>query len=138
RLVQARVSPGLDRQRVHFRVGDAMNLPEDVGTFDLVLAANLLCRLADPERFLSRLPELVRRGGQLLVTTPFTWLEEFTSRGKWLGGRREEGTRSFEALKENLDWHFELQLTRDLPFLIREHERKFQYGIAIGCRWVRR
>lgn len=138
RLVQARVSPGLDRQRVHFRVGDAMNLPEDVGTFDLVLAANLLCRLADPERFLSRLPELVRRGGQLLVTTPFTWLEEFTSRGKWLGGRREEGTRSFEALKEILDWHFELQLTRDLPFLIREHERKFQYGIAIGCRWVRR
>jgi putative 4-mercaptohistidine N1-methyltranferase len=137
-LLQARVPVGLDRRRAHFEVGDAMNLPEELGSFDLVLAANLICRLPDPQRFLQRLPRLVNSGGQLLITTPFTWLEEFTSRGKWLGGRKEESTRSFEALKEILDLDFELQLTRDLPFLIREHERKFQYGIALGGRWIRR
>jgi putative 4-mercaptohistidine N1-methyltranferase len=136
--IQARVPAHLDRKRAHFRVADAMNLSDNLGSFDLVLAANLICRLPEPRRFLRRLPQLVNPGGQLLMTTPFTWLAEFTARGKWLGGRKEDGKRSFEALKEVLDQDFELQLTRDLPFLIREHERKFQYGIAHGCRWIRR
>jgi hypothetical protein len=25
----------------------------------------------------------------------------------------------------------------DLPFLIREHERKYQLGIALGTSWIR-
>ena len=137
-LMQARVPEGLDRERARFQVGDAMNLPGDLGSFDVVLAANLICRLPEPRLFLGRLSQLVNTGGQLLLTTPFTWLEEFTPRAKWLGGRKEEGIRSSEALKEILDPDFKLQVTRDLPFLIREHERKFQYGIALGWRWVRR
>jgi putative 4-mercaptohistidine N1-methyltranferase len=136
-LRQVRVPEGLDRKRARFQVGDAMELPGDLGGFDLVLAANLICRLPEPRLFLRRLSQLVNPGGQLLLTTPFTWLEEFTPREKWLGGRKEEGIRSVEALKEILDLDFELQLTKNLPFLIREHERKFQYGIAHGWRWVR-
>ena len=136
--LRARVPAGLDRRRVRFQTGDAMKLPEDLGGFDLVLAANLICRLPEPRVFLRRLPDLVNPGGQLLLTTPFTWLEEYTPRSQWLGGRKEEGIRSAEALKEILDPDFELQLTRDLPFVIREHERKFQYGIALGWRWIRR
>jgi putative 4-mercaptohistidine N1-methyltranferase len=135
---QARVPEELDRKRVRFRVDDAMNLPRDLGTFDLLLAANLICRLPAPRRFLQRVSQLVNPGGQLLLTTPFTWLEEFTPRAEWLGGRKEEGIRSPEALRQILEADFELQLTRDLPFLIREHERKFQYGVALGWRWVRR
>lgn len=131
----ATVSPGIDRTRVTFAVGDATNLPESLSGFDAVLAANLLCRLPDPRRFLDRLPQLVKPGGQLLLATPFTWLEEYTPRANWLA---RDGHRSFDVLKEILTPHFELQFTKDLPFLIREHERKFQYGIALGTRWVRR
>jgi putative 4-mercaptohistidine N1-methyltranferase len=138
KVVRVCVPEGLDRRRVRFQVGDAMKLPGDLGSFDLVLAANLICRLPEPRLFLARLPHLVRAGGQLLLTTPFTWLEEFTPRTQWLGGRKEERIRSAEALKEILDLNFELQLTRDLPFVIREHERKFQYGVALGWRWIRR
>ncbi len=137
-LARARVPARLDRRRVHFQVGDATNLPEDLGSFDVVLAANLICRLAEPALFLQRLPGLLNPGGQLLLTTPFTWLGEFTSPSRWLGGRKKEGVRSFDALREILARDFELQLAKDLPFLIREHERKFQYGIALGCRWIRR
>merc|ERR1712232_589699 len=44
----AKVSPSdVDRSRVHFEQGDACALREDLGTFDVVLAANLLCRLPD-------------------------------------------------------------------------------------------
>lgn len=133
----ARVPAGLPREGIRFEVGDATNLPLDLGSFDVVFAGNLICRLPAPLRFLNRLPDLVKPGGQLLLTTPLTWLEEFTPKQNWLGAR-EGGPRSFDALQQILAPHFDLQLTRDLPFLIREHERKFQYTVALGTRWLRR
>lgn len=126
------------RDHVSFEVGDAMNLRPDLAGFDVVLAANLICRLPEPMKFLDRVPSLVKAGGQLLLTTPFTWLEDFTPRENWLGGRQGEGTRSLDKLREILAPHFELELEMDLPFLIREHARKFQYGVALGTRWRRR
>ena len=111
-------------------------MPNDLGNFDIVHAANLLCRLPDPGALIERLPELVRPGGQLLLATPFTWLEEFTPMGKWLGGRLS-GKDSAEVLKDVLSPNFSLEIEIDLPFLIREHERKFQYGVSYGTRWRR-
>jgi putative 4-mercaptohistidine N1-methyltranferase len=137
-LFRAEVPGGINRNRVQFETGDAMALREDLGEFDVVLAANLICRLPDPQRFLDRLPQLVKPGGQLLLTTPFTWLEEFTPPENWLGGRDANDVRSFDALKALLEPNFELQLSKDMPFLIREHARKFQYGVALGTRWRRR
>ncbi len=133
---RAEPPPGVDPARVSFETGDATDLRPDLGSFDVVLAANLLCRLPDPARLLRRLPELVRPGGQLLLCTPFSWLEEFTPRDRWIGGR--EGQASEEALHQWLAPHFELQRAVDLPFLIREHARKFQWSVAWGTRWQRR
>jgi putative 4-mercaptohistidine N1-methyltranferase len=135
---RAEVPGGIARERVTFETGDAMDLRANLGEFDVVLAANLLCRLTDPRRFLDRLPSLVKPGGQLLLATPFTWLEEFTSRENWLGGRHPEDARSWDTLRALLEPHFEFQIAKELPFLIREHARKFQYGIALGSRWRRR
>jgi putative 4-mercaptohistidine N1-methyltranferase len=132
----ARVPTEIDRGRVEFHVGDAMELPE-LGAFDVVLGANLICRLPDPRKFLARLPSLVKPGGQLLLATPFSWLEEFTPREHWLGGRRDSPS-SFEVLSQILKSDFDLETTTNLPFLIREHSRKFQYGISFGSRWRRR
>lgn len=156
----ATVPPEIDRSRVTFEQGDAMDFPnpkskaernetaehfvgpqssaiQNLKSFDVVLAANLLCRLHQPLRLIERLPALVRSGGQLLLTTPFTWLAEFTPRENWLGGTRETGS-SFDALHRALEPHFTLEHRVDLPFLIREHARKFQYGVALGTRWRRR
>jgi putative 4-mercaptohistidine N1-methyltranferase len=132
----ARLPKRVDPARVTFRVGDAMNLPDDLGTFDVVLAANLICRLPDPRIFLARAASLVKPGGQLLLTTPFTWLEEYTPSSKWIGGRA--GSESASELQALLEPDFELRLSKDLPFLIREHARKFQWSVAWGTRWVRR
>ncbi|MBU3665369.1 MAG: putative 4-mercaptohistidine N1-methyltransferase [Chthoniobacterales bacterium] len=132
----AKIPAGIDADRVKFSVGDAMQLPEDLGAFDVVLAANLVCRLPDPAKFLARLPSLVKPGGQLLMTTPFTWLEEFAPKEKWIGGTQAAGSAS--ELARILEPHFELKLSKDLPFLIREHARKYQWTVAWGTRWVRR
>lgn len=127
---------GVEPARVRFAVGDAMALPADLGSFDVLHAANLLCRLPDPRVFLDRLPTLVKPGGQLLLTTPFTWLEEFTPPDRWIGGHPGRGSAA--ELERLLSPHFELKFAKDLPFLIREHARKFQWSVAWGTRWVRR
>ncbi len=132
---EARVPDGVDASRVAFRCGDAMALPANLGAFDVVLGANLLCRLPDPRVFLARLPSLVKPGGQLLLATPFSWLEEFTSRDKWIGGR--EGGSSRDELARILRPDFRLDSEAELPFLIREHCRKFQWSVAWGTRWTR-
>jgi len=136
-LFTARVPAGVDTCRVRFETGDATALRPELGRFDLVLAANLLCRLPEPRKFLRRLPELVSPGGQLLLTTPFSWLSEYTATDQWIGGTSATGP-SWDALCTILEPHFELQLTKDVPFLIREHSRKFQYGVPLGSRWIRK
>lgn len=129
---------GVDRTRVVFRQADAMALPEEMADFDVVLAANLICRLARPECFLKRLPGLVKSGGQLLLCTPWTWLEEFTPEEEWLGTRSAEDVESFAALRAVLEPDFELVREKDLPFLIREHRRKYQWGVSHGSAWRRK
>ncbi|MCX6969047.1 MAG: putative 4-mercaptohistidine N1-methyltransferase [Verrucomicrobia bacterium] len=136
-LFAAKVPADIDASRVRFETGDATALRADIGSFDIVLAANLLCRLPEPAKFLRRLPDLVAPGGQLLLGTPFSWLPEYTAPEHWIGGRVGTGP-SWEALRKILEPDFELQLSKDLPFLIREHGRKFQYGISLGSRWIRR
>lgn len=124
----------IDRGRVRFETGDAQNLPAALGSFDVVLACNLICRLPEPMLLLNRLPQLVRPGGQLFITTPFTWLETYTPRANWLG---EDSADSFEGLRRSLEPAFVLEKSWDMPFLIREHARKFQYSIAQASRWRR-
>jgi putative 4-mercaptohistidine N1-methyltranferase len=129
--------PGASANRVRFEQGDACALRKDLGGFHIVHAANLLCRLPDPQRLVDRLPDLVQSGGQLLLTTPFSWLEEYTPKNRWLGASEEGAPATKEVLVELLKGSFRLEFETDLPFLIREHARKFQYGVAWGSRWRR-
>ncbi|NET41492.1 5-histidylcysteine sulfoxide synthase [Okeania sp. SIO2B3] len=127
-----------DRSRVTFRRGDACALPPELVGFDVVLAANLICRLPSPRAFLGRLcgaRGLVRPGGLLVLATPFTWDERFTPRDAWLGGH--DGEDSFTVLQAELKGDFELLETQDMPFLIREHARKFQYVVTLVSLWKR-
>jgi putative 4-mercaptohistidine N1-methyltranferase len=127
---------GVDAARVTFEVGDAMALRAGLGTFDVVLMANLIDRLREPQRCLARLPELVRPGGQLVITSPYTWMEEFTPRANWVGGR--DGLTTLDGLRSALGAGFDLVAVKDLPFLIREHARKFQLSVAQATIWRRR
>jgi putative 4-mercaptohistidine N1-methyltranferase len=136
----ARIPEGVSADRLSFQTGDAMDLPRALGGFDVVLACNLVCRLPEPDRFLRRLPDLVREGGgQLVITTPCTWLGEFTPPENWIGGYVENGRdrTTLDGLKERLGSAFSLSEVRDLPFLIREHARKFQWSVAQASIWRR-
>jgi putative 4-mercaptohistidine N1-methyltranferase len=137
---RAVVPPDIDRRRVRFETGDATRLRRDLGEFDAVLMANLIDRLDAPARCLERMPGLLRPGGQLIIVSPYSWLAPFTPRRNWLGGRLRGGrpARTFDTLRRVLSPHFKLMRRMDLPFLLREHARKYQLGIAEAALWARR
>lgn len=136
----AEVPAGIDRMRVHFEIGDALRLRSTLGDFDVVLAANLLCRLPEPIKVVLKFSQLVRPGGQLIITTPATWTREFTPQENWLGGYERDGKRfeTFVTLTKFLTSDFTFLRTRDLQFLIREHARKFQWSVAQASVWLRK
>ncbi len=137
----ARPPCGVDGTRLKFETGDACDLRPDLGTFAVVLLANLIDRLPEPRRCLMRLPQLVERGGQLIIASPYTWLKEYTPPVRWLGGRLDstgDPVSTFGTLRATLDPFFELGATCDLPFLIREHARKFQWSVSQVSVWRRR
>jgi putative 4-mercaptohistidine N1-methyltranferase len=74
----AKVSHDIDRDRCVFMQGDACNLSPNLGQFGCVLGANLVCRLPDPMVFLNRLRSLVVPGGIVVLTSPYSWLKEYT------------------------------------------------------------
>ena len=132
--INVSIDPTIDRSRVQFEQGDAQHLRSDVGKFDLVLACNLICRLPEPTLLLNRLSDLIKSGGQLFITSPFTWLEAYTQRSHWLGDGAED---SYSGLRKSLEPNFRLAKSWDMPFIIREHARKYQYSVAQASRWIR-
>ncbi len=125
-------------QRVDFTQGDASNLRAKYTDYDLVFAGNLIDRLYDPKKFLEDIQGRIRQGGLLVITSPYTWLEEYTERSNWLGGKKVNGENvstldgiaavlcdSFDSVTEPID----------VPFVIRETARKHQHTIAQLSIW---
>ena len=126
------------KQRVQFYQADACNLPEKFSGYDLVLAANLIDRLYSPRRFLSTIHQRMNQGSLLVLTSPYSWSEEFAKQEEWLGGYREAGepVRGLDGLKAVLEPRFRmLGEPRDIPFVIRETRRRFQHTITELTIW---
>jgi 2-polyprenyl-3-methyl-5-hydroxy-6-metoxy-1,4-benzoquinol methylase len=120
----------LQRGHVEFRVGDVHSLSAlRAQPFHVVAAINLLCRLPHPRQFLTGLHRLVVPGGQLVMASPFSWLEAHTSRSEWLAGAE---------VVDLLRPHFRLARQRDLTFVIREHRRKYQLVVSQVMVFLRR
>lgn len=128
-------------QRIQFVQGDACNLKPQPDGYDLVLASNLIDRLRQPKRFLQDITPMIRSGGLLAISSPYTWLEEFTPKENWLGGFRENGEAltTWQALQRLLrDAFEEVAPPQDVPFVIRETARKFQHTQAQLTLWRKR
>lgn len=127
------------KDKINFMQGDASNLASKYKDYDLVFAGNLIDRLYDPEKFLNEIKARIRPGGLLVLTSPYTWLEEFTDRKKWLGGFKAKTGENFttlEGIAKALNPEFEqLGTAQDIPFVIRETRRKFQHTLAELSIW---
>ena len=139
----AKLDPSVPRDRVSFRQADASSLPANFVDFDAVLIANLLCRLPSPRACLARMSGprgIVKSGGLLVLFSPYSWLEDHTPQESWLGGYENNGKPVFakDSLQALLGKDFELLHQEDVPLLIREHIRKYQYIVSHLMVWRRR
>ncbi len=119
--------------KVEFFQGDACNLQEHFKGYDLVMATNLVDRLYDPTLFLEDVKHRVNEGGYLILTSPYTWLEEYTKKEKWLGGYVDDKgneVSTLESIKAILADTFECVHVEDVDFVIRETPRKYQHTIS--------
>ena len=123
----------IDARRVQFRCCDVMEILQEPETYDIVLAANLLCRLPHPKLFLKQLPQLLKKKGQLLLISPYSWLEEFTKSSEWLNNYSEKS--SLAAIKRAFGRKMRLFRRFDMPFLIREHQRKYEWCVSEATIW---
>jgi len=127
------------KDRISFMQGDACNLVEKYDGYDLVFAGNLVDRLYDPEKFLQLIKGRINDGGLLVLASPYTWCEDYTPRDKWLGGFKAATGESFttlEGIEKVLQPEFRLVAKPvDLPFILRETSRKFQYDVSELTVW---
>lgn len=133
---------GLDKtaDSVNFSQGDACNLKPGYKDYDLVFAGNLIDRLYEPATFLKSITGRIQPGGLLVLTSPYTWLEEYTEKQHWIGGYKVDGENvtTLDGLQNILKGKFELfSKPVDIPFVIRETARKHQHTIAQMTVWKR-
>ncbi|MDM5272181.1 5-histidylcysteine sulfoxide synthase [Sulfurovum sp. zt1-1] len=126
--------------KVSFWQADACNLKSIYEGFDLIFAGNLIDRLYDPGKFLDSLAARLNEEGMLILTSPYTWMEEYTPKEKWIGGYKKDGNAvtTLDGLMEYLGGDFVLVDTQEIPFVIRETERKHQYTIAQMSIWQKK
>lgn len=135
-------SLGLSRSagKVKFSVGDASQLGQNYVDYDLIFAGNLIDRLRNPGAFLADIHRHLVVGGTLVVSSPYTLMDEFTPIGNWIGGYERNGKpyTVYDGMKSILASHFEeIQPPVDVPFVIRETRRKFQHSVAELTAWRR-
>ena len=128
------------KSRVEFFQADACNLKPHFKEYDFILAANLLDRLHHPKAFLKEIYKRLNIGGILMLSSPYTWMEDHTARSEWLGGFVQDGKAltTLEGISALLNEHFELLAEpQDVPFVIRETARKYQHSLAQLTIWKR-
>ena len=129
------------QDKVEFWQGDACNLKEHFTNYDLVIGTNLIDRLYEPYLFLESIHERINENGYLILTSPYTWLEEYTSKEFWIGGYEDENgneVSTLDGLKNMLGKHFDFVACEDVPFVIRETPRKYQHTLSEMSVWKKK
>lgn len=128
------------KEKVTFMQGDACNLKDLYTGYDLIFCSNLIDRLYYPQKFLDDVPNRVNQNGLLVLLSPYTWLEEYTPKKNWLGGyiKDNKEVKTLDTLKENLEERYELLDTIDVPFVIKETNRKYQHTVSQMSIWKKR
>ena len=84
---------------------------------------------------------MIKPNGLVVMTTPFSWLEEYTDRSKWLWGFHSPIDRSpVHGEIHCCDGSKGVERVHKEPFplTIREHARKYQYIVADASAWKKK
>ena len=107
---------------------------------------NLLERLPAPAQCLENLVGkhgLVKPGGLLILSTTGSWSTSYTPKSQWLGGYKDEAgneVRTLDGIKAvmaGLNGELQLIHREDVPMLMRQDARNFQFKMVETTVWQR-
>ncbi|MDX1607327.1 MAG: methyltransferase domain-containing protein [Candidatus Competibacterales bacterium] len=117
---------------VLFLVADALDPPFEAEGFDLVAALNLLDNVPVPLTLIGQMDALLRRGGALLLGSPYEWRHDIAEPGQWLEDADRDAPAVLRALfggqlipEMPLEYRIGDEIA-DLPWVLRQHERFWQ------------
>lgn len=72
-----------------------------------------------------------------MLVSPYSWLEEYTAVDQWVGATEAAPDSAAEIVRfmTSLPEPMELVHRENVDFVIREHERKYQYGVSDCMVW---
>ena len=116
-------------------------MDKSLGKFDVIFGGNLIDRLYDPELFINSLPQFMNKKALLVLTSPYTWLKEYTPEEKWIGGKVINGKNvsTYDSLKQMLAkvGIKEVRSPDDIRFVIKENNWVYQYTLAHVTYWIK-
>ena len=133
----------LNLKNVNFFCGSVLELEKiDIPKNNvLVFCGNLIDRVENPYIFLKEICNYVEKGGVLILTSPYTWLENFTPKENWVGGYINDGEimSTIKGLEIALKDNFELNSFEDVEFLIPDTPPfMYQLTSAQMSVWIRK
>ena len=119
---------------VEFWCADALALPFQPRSFDLVVSMNLLDCVAAPRDHLASIRDLLLPGGRALLATPFDWSPAATAPEAWIGGHspydalKGRGERVIRSLLNgkhpaSVKGLSVIEEIDSLPWVVRLHDR---------------
>lgn len=116
-------------QNVLLLVGDALDPPFLAESFDLVAGLNLLDNVRLPLVLIGQMDALLRRGGELILSSPYEWRADICEPVEWLENDVMDGPTTVRKILEGnlfprmgLKYQV-LQESSDVPWALRHHER---------------
>ncbi len=121
-------------------VGDVLDPPFPAYSFDLVVLLNLIDAVASPLTMLQQCHALVRKGGQMLLASPFHWSpvcteprERFGDSWRAVGGVNAGLDVLLALLEGRLIEGFRtetLGLRKRIPWVLRRHEQSYDIFLS--------
>lgn len=111
-------------ERVTLLCGDALDPPLVPGAFDRVVALNLLDSLRSPRGLLAVVDGLCKRGGEIILTSPYTWSSAVMADHERLGGDDPAATLA-DLLRAGTDLgaRYVIEDEAELPWTLRRDGR---------------
>ncbi len=126
--------------RCAFHQDDALNFTRQQpdSSYDLISAANLLCRVPEPRALLAEMVTKLRSPGLLCLATPFSWFPQYSPEEAWIDGYPHAHSSAEHLAQVMRELGLELVAGRHLSMVIPEHSRKFQLCWPYCSVWVKK
>jgi uncharacterized protein YbaR (Trm112 family)/SAM-dependent methyltransferase len=124
RLYQRATARGIATANLTLLCGDALDPPLIPAVYQRVVALNLLDSVRSPRQLLSVIDALCAPGGEVIVTSPYSWQSSFVDEDERFGGD-DPATALLDLLRRGhgLESGYLIEEVAELPWTLRRDAR---------------